>query len=87
MLVVYDLSDCNENPLDHLTFLEKSSFHCSYSEFQKIIKAIPQSLIPLIQNIVIYSNTKPALPKLRVNDYDLIDKKCSNKFIQICSIL
>ncbi len=77
ILFVYDVLDCNGNPSDYLTFLE--NFHCSYSEFQKIIEA--RSLIQLIQNIMIYSNTKPALPKLRINDYDLIDKKRSNKFM------
>ena len=44
-------------------------------------KAIPVSLIQLIQNILKYFNIKSVLPKLAINDCELNEKKFNNTCI------
>ncbi len=73
--------DCYGSFLSYLDIVEKYNLNCSQRYFNKICKAIPLPLIHLIQNFLIYNNTLSILPNLLIDECNLVDKKCNNKFI------
>lgn len=76
-----DLLDITGELLTFPAFLAKYNISCESNVFYKVCKEIPRSLIQLIQNTLLYSQVKISLPKVKVNEYSLIDFKCNNKHI------
>ncbi|XP_014881606.1 uncharacterized protein LOC106942783 [Poecilia latipinna] len=81
ILFVTDLMGSDGLLLNHRDFIIKFNLNCSCNEYLKLCKAIPVGLIHLIQNTLRYSKVAASLPKLKVGEYIVTDRKCNNALL------
>lgn len=78
---LHDLLKSNGEMLSYETFVDKFKIKISCEGYEKICKAIPSTLLKLIQNILLYSSITTSLPSLAIDHISLLDRKCNNKWV------
>lgn len=79
---VAHLMDDEGNLLKFEHFCEKYQLVCTFNFFNKMIKAIPNSVRAMVKEDIVHSKILPKMRPLCIQGTDLHGEKCTNKFLR-----
>lgn len=68
--------------LQHEDFCKNFKIHCTKRSYNQVVKAIPLSIILMVQQDIYYSKVSPKLRHLWIDGTDFCSSKCNNKFLR-----